>query len=146
MAETKTLPCQLAVDIAYCYFQQPFDGDPDTLARIADEAISRCAEPADYCALAGDCDRCLNPTRCICQHHCPDEDEPDTNVRLIAAAPDLYRACKLMQASLNGSPSNFVGMLAAHRQLDAAIALVDKPADESAKRPVSTLGHDGQAS
>ncbi len=65
-------PCQLAVTIAYRYFQIPFDGDPDTLAQIADDVIRACAEPADYCGLAGDCDQCLNPRHCICEHHCPD--------------------------------------------------------------------------
>ena len=48
-------------------------------------------------------------------------------IRLAAAAPALYAACQAMRKSLNGSPSDFAGMLAAHRQLDAAVALVDAP-------------------
>jgi len=39
----------------------------------------------------------------------------------------LYAACQAMRKSLNGSPSDFAGMLAAHRQLDAAVALIDAP-------------------
>ena len=52
--------------------------------------------------------------------------DSEANARLLAAAPDLYAACKLMQKSLNGSPSDFVGMLAAHRQLDVALALAEE--------------------
>jgi hypothetical protein len=54
------------------------------------------------------------------------------NARLIAAAPALYAACQAMRKSLNGSATDFAGMLAAHRQLDAAVALVNKPDKNSA--------------
>lgn len=47
------------------------------------------------------------------------------DARLMGFAPELYAACKLMQKSLNGSPGDLVGMLAAHRQLDVAVALVE---------------------
>lgn len=55
------------------------------------------------------------------------EDDAD----LLAAAPALYDACKAMQKSLNGSATDFAGMLNAHRQLDAAVALVDGPTDRT---------------
>ncbi len=49
----------------------------------------------------------------------------EANARLMAAAPELLAACKQMVRSLNGSPNDFRGMLAAHRALDAAIAKAD---------------------
>jgi len=58
-------------------------------------------------------------------------EELAANARLIAAAPTLYAACQAMRKSLNGSPTDFAGMLAAHRQLDAAVALVDGPQQET---------------
>lgn len=78
-------------------------------------------------------------------------DEPtlypeEANARLIAAAPALYEACKTMLASLDGPPTAFAAMLSAHRKLEAAVKLVEKSADESAKRPVSDHKNDGQAS
>ena len=51
------------------------------------------------------------------------------NARLIAAAPELLAACQHMQKSLNGSPTNFAGMLTAHRRLDAAVKLALNPKD-----------------
>jgi hypothetical protein len=50
----------------------------------------------------------------------------EANARLIAAAPDLLAACRQMVASLNGSAFDTMGMLAAHRALDAAIAKAEK--------------------
>src|ERR1041385_7197524 len=72
--------------------------------------------------------------------------EDEANARLIAAAPALYEACKTMLASLDGPPTAFAAMLAAHRKLEAAVALVNKPANESAKRPISDDQQHGQAS
>lgn len=54
----------------------------------------------------------------------------EADARLIAAAPMMYEACKTMAESLNGSPTNFAGMLAAHRKLDAALAKVNAPKQE----------------
>lgn len=58
----------------------------------------------------------------------------DTNdiravARLIAAAPTLLNAVQVMRRSLNGSPTNFSGMLAAHRGLDAAADRALNPKD-----------------
>lgn len=50
-------------------------------------------------------------------------------MRLIAAAPALLKACQGMQKSLDGSPTDFAGMLAAHRALDAAVNLALNPKD-----------------
>lgn len=71
----------------------------------------------------------------------------DANARLIAAAPAMYEALRKCQTYVDHHTHEKRGLCGSLLDtIDAALSLADTPADESAKRPISDRGTDGQAS
>lgn len=73
------------------------------------------------------------------------EAEHMANARLMAAAPALCKAARFARSVLAANPMEMSERMAIEK-LDAALALANKPADESAKRTISDRGNDSQAS
>ena len=65
------------------------------------------------------------------------ENQARANARLIAAAPALYEALQVTERYIKTGCVSAISGVAALQKARAALALVDKPATGSAKRPIS---------